>query len=146
KPFDFMTYNMTGSPYGMGEKDALTYGKPNSDPVATTAVARTMEQVDFPKLLKAVDEGYCNWRKPSVCLFGPSDPMVDVATVFEFLESKRTNMKCLTMAAKLGHMPQEDYPEALHEPMLKWLAGETGKDIKVGTLRMTKYGVKESKA
>ncbi len=63
-------------------------------------------QLDFPKLLKRVDEGYRTWRKPSLCLFGSSDPFVDVATVFEFLETKRTNMKCLTMPAKLGHMPQ----------------------------------------
>lgn len=53
-----------------------------------------------------MDEGYRTWRKPSLCLFGSSDPFVDVATVFEFLETKRTNMKCLTMPAKLGHMPQ----------------------------------------
>ncbi|GLC38917.1 hypothetical protein PLESTB_000461300 [Pleodorina starrii] len=145
KTFDFMTYNMSGSPYAMAEKDARTYGRPSTDPAATAAVAKTMDQVDFPKLLRKVDEGYASWRKPSLCLFGPSDPFVDVSTVFEFLESKRTNMKCLTLAAKLGHMPQEDYPEALHEPMVRWLRGETDSDIKQGALKMTKYGVVESK-
>ncbi|GIL86908.1 hypothetical protein Vretimale_15552 [Volvox reticuliferus] len=145
KPFDFMTYNMSGSPYAMAEKDALTYGRPNKDPAATAAVAKTMDQVDFPKLLKKVDEGYLTWRKPSLCLFGPSDPFVEVGTVFQFLESKRTNMKCLTLAAKLGHMPQEDYPEALHESMIKWLRGETDADIKQGVLKMTKKGIVESK-
>lgn len=145
KPFDFMTYNMSGSPYAMQERDALAYGRPGSDPAATAAVAKTMDQLDFPKLLKKVDEGYRTWRKPSLCLFGSSDPFVDVATVFEFLETKRTNMKCLTMPAKLGHMPQEDFAEELHNSMRMWLAGETDVEIKQGTLRMTKYGVVEDK-
>lgn len=42
-------------------------------------------------------------------------------------------------------VPQEDYPEALHEPLLKWLRGETDVDIKQGMLRMTKYGIMGSK-
>jgi hypothetical protein len=45
KPFDFMTYNMSGSPYAMAEKDALTYGRMGKDAAATTAVAKTMDQV-----------------------------------------------------------------------------------------------------
>ena len=60
-----------------------------------------MEQVDFAKLLAKVDEGYCSWRKPSVLLFGGSDPFVDAASAFSFLDSKRTNMKALNVAAKV---------------------------------------------
>ncbi len=48
-------------------------------------------QVDFPKLLRKVDDGFRTFRRPSVCMFGSSDPFVDAASVFEFLESKRTN-------------------------------------------------------
>ncbi len=40
-----MTYNMSGSPYAMQERDALAYGRPGSDPAATAAVAKTMDQV-----------------------------------------------------------------------------------------------------
>ncbi len=40
-----------------------------------------------------VDEEYRTWRKPSVVLFGGSDPFLNVASAFAFLESKRTNMK-----------------------------------------------------
>ncbi|PNW85621.1 hypothetical protein CHLRE_03g195200v5 [Chlamydomonas reinhardtii] len=147
KPFDFMVYNMTGSPYAMKEKDAMVYARPTSDPAATSAIAKTMDQVDFPKLLRKVDDGFRSWRKPTVCLFGSSDPFVDAASVFEFLESKRTNMKALTVAAKLGHMPQEDFPESMHESVMKWLSGETDADgpIKQKALKMTKYGVVESK-
>ncbi len=44
---------------------------------------------------------------------------------------------------QLGHMPQEDYPEAVHEMMLPWLRGETDNfDPKMQSqLRMTKKGV-----
>ena len=51
--------------------------------------------MDFPKLLRKVDDGFRSWRKPTVCLFGSSDPFVDAASVFEFLESKRTNSESI---------------------------------------------------
>lgn len=47
------------------------------------------------------------WRKPSVLLFGAADPFIELKSVFEFLDTKRTNMKAVTASAKLGHMPQE---------------------------------------
>ena len=31
-----------------------------------------MQQVDFPALLKRVDQGYESWRRPSLLLFGTS--------------------------------------------------------------------------
>lgn len=40
-----MTYNMSGSPYAMAEKDALTYGRPSKDPAASVVVSRTMDKV-----------------------------------------------------------------------------------------------------
>ncbi|KAG2498156.1 hypothetical protein HYH03_003913 [Edaphochlamys debaryana] len=144
KPFDFMIFNMQGSPYAMQEKDAMTYARATSDPAATTALSKTMDGVDFPKLLQKVDDGFMSWRKPSICMFGSSDPFIPIDSVFAFLDNKRTNMKALTAAAKLGHMPQEDYPEALQENMVKWLQGETDKDVQLknlAVLKMTKKGV-----
>jgi len=49
-------------------------------------------------------------------------------------------MKTTTIAAKLGHMPQEDFAEALHDPLLTFLKGEELKTSKV-PLKMTKRGV-----
>lgn len=45
---------------------------------------------------------------------------------------------------QLGHMPQEDFPDALHEAMTKWLSGETDAWTTGKALKMTKYGVEES--
>ena len=45
---------------------------------------------------------------------------------------------------QLGHMPQEDFPEALHEVVSKFLSGESDKwDSKAlaASLRMTKKGI-----
>lgn len=58
-------------------------------------------QVDFNKLLKEVDEGFYTWRKPTALCFGSSDPFLDVSSVFDFLESKRTNMKAMSIGAKV---------------------------------------------
>lgn len=149
KPFDAQMYAMMGSPYAMAERDVLVYGRPyKEEPAASAAISKTMDQVDFPKLLSRVDEGCRTWRKPSVVLFGANDPFCDVGGAFQFLENKRTNMKMLSVAVKLGHMPQEDYPEAVHEMMVPWLTGETDSfDPKMQTqLRMTKKGVTQAKA
>ena len=42
--------------------------------------------------------------------------------MFDWLETKRTNMKLATgVEAKLGHMPQEDYADAIILPICKFL-------------------------
>jgi hypothetical protein len=60
-----------------------------------------MEQLDFTKVLKEVDDGYRTWRKPSLLLFGANDPFIDVKNPFAFLESKRTSMRLVTATAKV---------------------------------------------
>jgi pimeloyl-ACP methyl ester carboxylesterase len=62
------------------------------------------------------------WTKPAALVFGGSDPFVSLKSAFNFLESKRTCMTILQLDAKLGHMPQEDYAEALEKPVVKFLA------------------------
>ena len=70
-------------------------------PAASAAVAATMDQLDWSNLLKAVDDGFRTWRKPSLLLFGANDPFVDVKNPFNFLDSKRTNMRLVTATAKV---------------------------------------------
>jgi hypothetical protein len=33
-----------------------------------------------------VNDGFRTWRKPSILLFGGSDPFISIGSVFEFLE------------------------------------------------------------
>lgn len=72
------------------------------DPAASAAIAATMAQLDWNGLLKAVDDGFRTWRKPSLLLFGANDPFVNVQNAFDFLDSKRTSMRLVTATAKVG--------------------------------------------
>ncbi|KAI7838120.1 hypothetical protein COHA_008051 [Chlorella ohadii] len=116
-------FNAAGGPYAMSRRDADAYQAPyDSDPAASAAIAATMEKLDWPALLRRVDEGYCSWRQPSLLLFGTSDQFIELKSVFEWLESKRTCMRLASaVEAKLGHMPQEDYPEAINKSLVKFL-------------------------
>ncbi|KAI8464082.1 MAG: cytidylyltransferase family-domain-containing protein [Monoraphidium minutum] len=140
--FDGMTFNMSGSPYAMMEADALAYGRPyRESPAASAAVWATMDAMPaWGDLVGRIDEGFRRWKQPSLLLFGSNDPFVDTRSAFDFLETKRTTMKTTTIAAKLGHMPQEDFAEALHEPLLGFLRGEEPKAAKLA-MRMTKRGL-----
>lgn len=84
------------------------------DPAASAAIAATMEQLDFNKLLQQVDSGYRSWRKPSLLLFGANDPFVDVKNPFAFLDDKRTNMRLVTASAKVGPTHSTPNARALH--------------------------------
>ena len=124
KVFDGMNYNAAGSPYAMQYSDAVVFAAPyEQSPVASQIIASTMDKVDFNTLLKKVDEGFVAWRKPAALCFGSSDPFLETGCVFQFLDSKRTNMKAMTMTGKVGHSPQEDYAELLHQNMLLFLNG-----------------------
>lgn len=116
-------FNAAGGPYAMQYRDAQAFAAPyEEDPAASAAIAAIMDKVDFPQLIKRVDEAYESWRTPSLLLFGTSDQFIDLKTVLDWLDTKRTTMKLATgYEAKLGHMPQEDYPDAIFKPILKFI-------------------------
>ena len=123
KPFDGMNYAAAGSPYAMAYSDAAVFAAPYESPIASQIIASTMDKVDFNALLKKIDDGYVSWRKPAAMCFGSSDPFLETGCVFQFLDSKRTNMKAMTMTGKIGHAPQEDYPELLNQNLMLFLDG-----------------------
>lgn len=49
----------------------------DSEPAASAAIAATMEKLDWPRLLRHVDQGYETWRQPSLLLFGTSGETVE---------------------------------------------------------------------
>jgi len=121
KAFDAGTFAATGSPYAMAREDWEAYGR--AEPFA--AISATMERMgDFGALLKKVDEGFVTWRRPTVLLHGGDDPFLPLGAVFDFLENKRTCMQVATVGVKLGHAPQEDYPEVVTgEVLVPFLEG-----------------------
>ena len=102
RPFDGAAFAAAGTAYAMGATDAAAYARPYEDAAASAAIAATMDALDFPALLREVDDGFQRWRKPSVLLFGgPYDPWLNAKSAFEFLDSKRTNMRLVTASAKV---------------------------------------------
>jgi hypothetical protein len=51
---------------------------------------------------------------------------------------------CLWLCLQLGHMPQEDYPEALHDIMLAFLTGESDDWAPGKQVKMTKKGMMDA--
>ncbi|MEW5309692.1 MAG: hypothetical protein WDW38_001558 [Sanguina aurantia] len=145
KPFNGINFNASGSPYAMDYNDALVYDRCyREEPAASAAITAIMEKVDYPKLIAEVDEGFRTWRQPTVMLFGGSDTFITTASAFEFLEDKRTNMKVMNATAKLGHMPQEDYPSAIQDIIEDFLVGKTDAfDLATAktVMRMSKKGL-----
>lgn len=118
-------FNAAGSPYAMQGKDADVYAAPYlSSPAKSAVIEEIMSGLDFQALLTEVDEGFRTWRQPSLVLFGTSDTFLNIKEVLEWLESKRTSMKMsYGVEAKLGHMPQEDYPDAIHGVIVNFFQG-----------------------
>jgi hypothetical protein len=52
------------------------------------------------------------------------DTFLDVKDAVDFLDSKRTSMKLTAVEGKLGHMPQEDFADAISPVLLDFFSGE----------------------
>ena len=75
RPFDGAAFAAAGTAYAMGATDAAAYARPYADAAASAAIAATMDPLDFPALLREVDDGFQRWRQPRVLPFGgPSHP------------------------------------------------------------------------
>ena len=63
------------------------------------------------------------WRVPTLLIHGTKDPFLDLSLTLDFLEDKRTTMRVASgLEAKLGHMPHEDFAEAITPALLDFLA------------------------
>lgn len=121
--FDGQNFNAAGGPYAMAYKDACSYDAPyEQDPAASAAIYRIMENTDFPALLAEVDEEFRTWRNESLVIHGGADTFLDLKGTLDWLDSKRTCMRMATgIEAKVGHMPQEDFAEAISPAIIKFI-------------------------
>eukprot|EP01023_Acetabularia_acetabulum_P026207 TRINITY_DN2492_c0_g2_i2.p1 TRINITY_DN2492_c0_g2~~TRINITY_DN2492_c0_g2_i2.p1 ORF type:complete len:390 (+),score=79.83 TRINITY_DN2492_c0_g2_i2:77-1171(+) len=129
-------FNASGSQYAMAYTDAQAYDKAyQEDPAASAAIYEIMSKLDFKQLISRVSEAFLGWRKDALLLFGGNDTFLDINNAMDFLSTKRTCMKLITVEAKIGHMPQEDFPEAFVDEMSDFFMG---KDVSLkGTSRKT---------
>ncbi|DBB04005.1 TPA: hypothetical protein ACH3X1_013066 [Trebouxia sp. C0004] len=124
KRFDGATYNAGGSSYQMQWNVAEGYDIAYQEPgPGSVAIAETMNQVDFPTLLAEVESACRTWRKPTLLLFGQNDPFINMRTTFAFLDDMRTNFELAQLSTRMGHMPQEDYAEAIQKTISNFLQG-----------------------
>jgi pimeloyl-ACP methyl ester carboxylesterase len=116
-------FNAAGGPYALGRDDADAYNEPYvSSTNASAAIWNTMDQVDWESLKKRVNEAMRQFKKPVLCIHGNSDTFVDLSSTLDWLEDKPTSTKmAYGIEAKLGHSPQEDYPEAIHPVILDFI-------------------------
>ena len=117
-------YAAAGSPYALSRDDADAYNRCYVESqAASDAIYYTMESLDFEGLKRDVSDTLRDsFRNPMLIIHGSSDTFIDLATTLDFLEDQRTNIKlAYGIEAKLGHMPQEDYPAAINQTMVDFL-------------------------
>lgn len=116
-------FNAAGGPYALGRDDADAYNQPYVSSIhASRAIWYTMDQVDWEDLKRRVDQAMKQFKKPVLCIHGNSDTFMDLSSTLDWLEDKPTTTKmAYGIEAKLGHCPQEDYPEAIHPIILDFL-------------------------
>eukprot|EP00951_Prasinocladus_malaysianus_P048069 scaffold654286_cov62-Prasinocladus_malaysianus.AAC.1 len=90
-------------------------------------------QCDLKALVTKVDEAFRTWRGETLVLFAGADRYIEQKSAFDFLETKRTNIKFASFEAKVGHMPQEDFPEVLAKKLSDFLMGVEAKVVSPGT-------------
>ena len=116
-------YAAAGSPYALDRLDADAYNRSYAESqAASDAIYHTMERLDFDGLKRRVSDALRDeFRKPMLIIHGADDSFIDLATTLDFLEDQRTNIKlAYGIEAKLGHMPQEDFPAAINDTMVDW--------------------------
>lgn len=116
-------YAAAGSPYALSRDDADAYNRCYLESqAASDAIYHTMERLDFDGLKRRVSDALRDeFRKPMLIIHGADDSFIDLATTLDFLEDQRTNIKlAYGIEAKLGHMPQEDFPAAINDTMVDW--------------------------
>ena len=123
--FDGRLYNAAGGPYALSAKDADAYNEAyvSSPAAASAAIYKTMQQLDWQNLLNQVSDAFIGCKTPSLFIHGTSDTFLDLSTTLDWLEDKPTCMRMATkIEAKLGHVPQEDYPDAIHPAIRDFLS------------------------
>lgn len=115
----------SGLAYVMQGSDADGYQEPyERNEFASEVVRRSMEALDWTALLRDVDEAFRGYRGEGLLVPAGSDPFIpDLREPFEWLETKRTNLKCQPLDAKVGNLAQEDYAEPTAKRIVEFIQG-----------------------
>lgn len=125
KAVDAGSYVMMGGPYLMSADDLERFREPFNGDDAAACVKSMLDAYDPKKVAQSVDDAFCGWRNETLIAWGGNDRYIeDSSLLYEWLETKRTNIRAHTFLGKVGHFPSEDYPELFVETVICWLKGE----------------------
>ena len=131
KPFDAVSLNYMGNEFAIPRDDLKEYERAyvGSDAEnARMAVEMTVTNADFKNLKKKVKDAYFQGGMPKTrIVWGVADKYLDQAPMFSWASDVRASEKALR---KVGHMPQEDYPQVVADAVDEFLAS----DLKVSAL------------
>lgn len=131
KPFDAVSLNYMGNEFAIPGDDLKEYERAyvGSDAEnARMAVEMTVTNADFKNLKKKVKDAYFQGGMPKTrIVWGVADKYLDQAPMFSWASDVRASEKALR---KVGHMPQEDYPQVTADAVDEFLAS----DLKVSAL------------
>ena len=131
KPFDAVSLNYMGNEFAIPGDDLKEYERAyvGSDAEnARMAVEMTVTNADFKNLKKKVKDAYFQGGMPKTrIVWGVADKYLDQAPMFSWASDVRASEKALR---KVGHMPQEDYPQVVADAVDEFLAS----DLKVSAL------------
>lgn len=131
KPFDAVSLNYMGNEFAIPGDDLKEYERAyvGSDAEnARMAVEMTVTNADFKNLKKKVKDAYFQGGMPKTrIVWGVADKYLDQAPMFSWASDVRASEKALR---KIGHMPQEDYPQVAADAVDEFLAS----DLKVSAL------------
>ena len=131
KPFDAVSLNYMGNEFAIPGDDLKEYERAyvGSDAEnARMAVEMTVTNADFKNLKKKVKDAYFQGGMPKTrIVWGVADKYLDQAPMFSWASDVRASEKALR---KVGHMPQEDYPQVAADAVDEFLAS----DLKVSAL------------
>ena len=102
-----------GGPYALAYADAEAFREPYSKEggeAAVNAMKLIMDKYDPKAVAAAVDSAYSKWRKDTLMAWGGSDKYISDQLgqndFYNWLETKRTNIRGHVFLGKVGHFPQ----------------------------------------
>ncbi|MEO1635391.1 MAG: alpha/beta fold hydrolase [Cyanobacteria bacterium J06631_9] len=109
-----------GGPYEVSDEDLEIYRRPflKSSDVGRSLLA-TIRQLQLPKTLEAIDQGFENWSAPTLVAWGTADKWLPVSIGETF--AKKLNDGTFKKLEETGHYAQEDWSEKVSDVVVPFL-------------------------
>ncbi len=109
-----------GGPYQVSDKDLDIYRRPFlTSSSAGRALLAMIKGLQLPQVTAEISEGFKNWSKPTLVVWGDRDPWILVSVAQEF--AKLLSDGEIQILEEVGHYAQEDWPEKVCEQLLPFL-------------------------